>query len=255
VLTAALAVPAPIAAVDDPAIRVRGANGAPLRVAVVGDSVAFSLLPSLLGASSALARSLGREIRPVGGMIGPGFGLTADVRGRNDISNPPSPRAWAGWRGQIRSVIETRNPDLVVVLLGVWDTIPRAPYGQWWKPGQRAWSAWYANRVRQLLDIVQARGATVVFVGMPCASHPGISAGLPAVNRVVRRVLATRAIPARFVSFDGAVCPNQRVAFVMRDSDGQLRKVRMADGIHFEVYSSMPIVVPALVARFEQLAR
>src|SRR5262249_34489098 len=86
---------------------------APLRIGYIGDSVASSIIPAM---PTAALEFVGRTHLPMGldggGFVGPGFGLTADVAGHNDIGPVPPPSAFANWQGSVQKMVANDNPDV-----------------------------------------------------------------------------------------------------------------------------------------------
>src|SRR3954453_11017165 len=70
---------------------------APLRVGLIGDSVAYSLLLTLGATGADLEQRYHVPFAATSAFQGPGFGLTADVEGYNDIGPTAPASAYAGW--------------------------------------------------------------------------------------------------------------------------------------------------------------
>ncbi|MCU1428901.1 MAG: hypothetical protein JWL83_2901 [Actinomycetia bacterium] len=229
-------------------------SAAPLRVAYIGDSVGFSLVPSLTNTAHELVTRyhLPLSFAGAGGFMGPGFGLTADVPGHNDIGPTPPAAAFAHWQDSITKMIAVDNPDLVVVMIGVWDTIERDPLGLALRPGMPGWARWYGGLADTFVKTLTQRGAAVIWVVMPCVGRPDINVRLGSVNAVLRH---TRRIAPRqigFVPLAKVACHGTTPIYQIPGPLGPLT-IREADGIHFRPIEAPPLLEPFLVRQFASL--
>jgi hypothetical protein len=71
------------------------------------------------------------------------------------------------WRQAWASLVARTNPDVVVVLLGRWETIDRLYDGRWTSVGSPAFDRHLRAELGQLIDIVSAHGAKVAFLTLP----------------------------------------------------------------------------------------
>jgi hypothetical protein len=227
---------------------------APMRVAFVGDSVAFSVIPSLQATADEMRRRFGVPVVTAGGFAGPGFGLTADVAGHNDVGPTAPPEAYRGWRDAIHRMVHVEDPDVVLVLLGLWDMLERHPDGRVLRPGMPAWQRWYGGLADEFVRSVTARGATVVWLTMPCVGRRDLNERLAHVNAVLHRT--RRLAPQRVVSvpLSRVACENGRPVYEVPGPWGPLT-VREADGIHFRPDQAVPVLRPFLVRRFMTMLR
>jgi hypothetical protein len=253
----------PIAAAPQPARRDgppevgfrRNVDGAaPLKVGFIGDSVAFSLNPAMAAAARELDRREKLPFVTAGGFEGPGFGLTADVPGHNDIGPTAPAEAYAHWQDSVRRMVLVDNPDVVLVLLGIWDTIERDPGGRALAPGMPEWRRWYGLLASQFVKTLTARGAAVVWLVMPCVGRPDLNGRLKQVNAVLHDTW--RVAPGRvgFVELSQIACRNDVPIYHVPGPWGPLT-VREADGIHFRPFEAPAVVAPFLARRFEWLLR
>jgi hypothetical protein len=245
--TAREARPAPVATTRRPdrpppvTFRRTVSDRSPMRISFVGDSVAFSLTGTMQWAGGALVEERGLPWEAVAGFQGPGFGLTADVPGSNDVGRAPPPESFTGWRDNVRRVIADADPDLVVVMLGIWDSIERVVAGRPEKPGTASWRRWYTAVTSEFVGMLTARGAVVLWIPMPCVGRPELAPRLAHVNSVIRE--SWRAAPGRvaYADLSRAAC-----------RDGVPVAVWEADGVHFRPHDAAPIVGPVL---FRELVR
>jgi hypothetical protein len=237
-----------------PAITFRRAvdTRSPLRVGFIGDSVAFSLVPTLQGVGEELNREKGLPYTTAGGFEGPGFGLTADVEGYNDIGPTAPASAYAHWRDAVSRMVFVDNPDVVLVLLGIWDTIERFPGGRALAPGTPEWRRWYASIASEFVRTLTARGATVIFLMMPCVERRDLDARLQIVNGVLRT--AWRVAPGRvgYLNLSRVACRDGKPVYEATGPAGPVR-VREADGIHFHAPDAAVLMQPFFVQKFSSL--
>jgi hypothetical protein len=226
----------------------------PLRVGFIGDSVGFSLIGTLSTTATELQERRNLPFTTVSGFQGPGFGLTADVQGYNDVGPAPPPEAYAGWRDSVRRMITDEDPDLVLVLLGVWDTIQRAPGGRRLTPGTSDWNWWYGLLASEFVTTLTSRGATVIWMTMPCTGRADLNERLGHVNRVLRGTWRVAPERVGFVDLDEVACRNGRPVYRAKGPWGPFT-VREADGIHFRPMEAPAVLRPFLVRRFTSLLR
>jgi hypothetical protein len=229
-------------------------TAAPLRVAFIGDSVGFSIVPTLGAVAEDLNQRRKLPFTAGGGFQGPGFGLTADISGVNDIGPTPPASAYAGWRDAVARMVMVDDPDVVLVLLGIWDTLERNPAGQPLKPGMPEWHQWYSTLANDFVKTVTARGATVVWMLMPCVGRADLNVRLAAVNGVLRDTARVARGQVGFVNLDAVACREGVPIYQVPGPWGPLT-VREADGIHFRPLEAPGLLRPFLVRRFASLLR
>jgi hypothetical protein len=226
----------------------------PLRVGYIGDSVAFSILLSLRAAGLLFVAQTHLPMQFVGGFNGPGFGLTADVAGHNDIGPTPPPSAFANWRASVQDMVVQHDPDVVLVLVGTWDTIERSPYGRPLQAGTPEWRRWYRGLADQFVRSVTARGADVVWILMPCVARRDLNQRLISVNSVLRDTRRVDPGHVGFVSLSDVACRNDMPIYTVPGPTGPLT-LREPDGIHFEPNDAQKVLAPFFVQQFESLLR
>lgn len=171
----------------------------PLRVIVAGDSLAGEVKLPLEHALEGSGRvELDWELVP---------------------AIPRRPRAVASWR----RLVQREDPEVVVVLVGYWETY--AP----------------VHRLAGFVDDTTAGGAELVWIGSPLPRDPGRAAAFAALNEEIRS-LADADDRVRFV--DG----HARVAgadggFLAADGDVRLR---WPDGLHLCPDGALRVAEPAL---------
>jgi hypothetical protein len=245
---------------EPPPLRFRRAvtAAAPLRVGYIGDSVAFSVLLSLRAAGFEISVHDHLPLEFAGGFNGPGFGLTADVEGHNDIGPTPPPSSFANWRDSVRKMVTDNDPDVVLVLLGVWDTIDRSPSGRALPEGTPAWTMWYQDLADQFVRSLVARGGDVIWVLMPCVGRPQLNQRLHAVNSVLQNTWRVAPGEVGYVSLARVACQGETPVYTTAGPHGSV-SLREPDGIHFVPADAQTVLQPffarQLAALFHPLLR
>jgi peptidoglycan/LPS O-acetylase OafA/YrhL len=163
---------------------------------------------------------------------------------------PEWPTTWAGLVAQTR-------PDVVVVLLGRWQSIDRFYDGRWTHIGEPAYDAHLESELSQIITIGSAQGARVVFLTLPYIAETTVQPNgspwdmnLPgrtdAFNSIVRTAVAEHPTQASVIDLNKIVDPD---GHYVSDIDGV--RVRNADDEHFSKLGGewlRPILLPELVA-------
>jgi uncharacterized protein len=186
----------------------RPSSADPLRVLLVGDGVMFDAAPAI---SAALAAS-----GPVRVTAYPvfGFGLTRPE--------------WYDWRRAWPPMVAQLRPDLVVLMVGPWDTRTVAAGA----PGTAGWARWYSVVADRAAGVLTAGGARLVWVGMPWVGRPGSAPRVAALDAVLGRVPAAVA-RTWFVDTRRLLAgPHGGYAAVQPAIDGGKVRVMKPDGEH-----------------------
>jgi hypothetical protein len=134
--------------------------GHPEHALLLGDSMALTLGEGLgrdakaWGMTVANQGAVGCDLDPT---------TTVNVMGSVTIAAQGCPH----WRQAWASLVARTNPDVVVVLLGRWETIDRLYDGRWTSVGSPAFDRHLRAELGQLIDIVSAHGAKVAFLTLP----------------------------------------------------------------------------------------
>jgi hypothetical protein len=163
------------------------------------------------------------------------------------------------WPQVAREFLKDRNPDVIVVMLGLEDrqTIrERAPAAV--KPGEKRagdsaqtstpeprqqkaqplelrteqWAEAYAKRVDELIAVLKSKGAPVIWVGLPAIRGTRSTSDMIYLNDLFR-ARAERAGIVYVDVWDGFVDEAGRYATFGPDVEGQVRRLRTAEGVYF----------------------
>jgi hypothetical protein len=190
----------------------------PVRILVAGDSVAADV-------GYGLARTLsGRRF----------FSVEIDARtstglARNDYFN---------WPYQLALDIKSFRPTVVVLLFGGNDTQGFFVHGDPVLWGTSEWKRQYRRRVALVINEVRKSGRPLAWVGMPIVSSAGRSSGLRLVNRIYQSEASQHEGVVFVDSWKLLASRSGRYSAYLREQDGELVRVREADGVHLTAAGS-----------------
>lgn len=228
-------------------------TGPPVRVLLVGDSVALTLGidlaeqqahadvqirdDGLLGCGVAL----GTEIR-VHGQVYPVAKAGPDGTGGPGTCRPGGGELWPQyWSQQIAAF----HPDVVVLVAGRWETVDRtSPSGRWTNILDPSYAAYVEKSLELAAVVATSKGAHMIMETSPCFDTGEQPNGQPwpednparvaAYNRLVRAVAAKYPATVTVQDLGAMACPGGRYTAV---EDGI--PIRESDGIHF-TYAQQP---------------
>jgi hypothetical protein len=200
--------------VEEPEVGIRTpTEDAKLRVAVIGDSLAQGLGPSIVewfDPDVSRVLPLGRQ----------STGLS-----RLDYFN---------WQLALRRIEEEFRPDLVFVLLGSNDAQAQVtPEGREVPVGSYDWTQAYRERAAEFLEVATSAGTHVVWVGIPIVRDHGRWDFYRRVNDIYRETAAADPFATYLDSWDLLRNREGDYAAFLRNERGVLQEMRASDGIHF----------------------
>jgi hypothetical protein len=186
----------------------------PLRVAVVGDSLAAGLG---VFAERVMSPTLTR------------------VSKQGRISTGLSRLDYFDWVHEMQLIMDVFDPDLVIVMVGVQDNQSlETPQGQIVAEiGTPAWPPAYETRVKQFARIAVNGGAHVVWVGLPIVQNRGRWELFQRQNGIFQEVADTVPNVAYVDTWDRFAGKGGGYNAYYRNSNGQVELIRESDGIHF----------------------
>lgn len=202
----------------------------PLRIGVVGDSVAGDLargLHKLVAAGR--PHTVVKFTRPATGLM------------RDDVFD---------WAGALDGFLRKTRLDVVAVIIGgndrqsIWKDGTRLDYGS------AAWGAEYERRLARFMDVLAKSGARIYWAGLPVVRSNHMS-------RDYRRINALQQAQARrhgftYVSLWEAFADGKgNYTSFGRNIDGVKRRLRKNDGMHFSLDGELLLahVVARAIAR------
>jgi hypothetical protein len=187
-------------------------QGAPMTVAVIGDSIARQYCRGL-------KRHIGRDPHyVVECWAHPSSGLTRDD--------------FLDWDKRLSEYLSDERPDVAIVSMGANDaqqmTLPDrvVPFAD------PAWAEVYAARVDGIIRRLEDDGATVIWVGLPIPRSDVFARKLERLNAIYQTQAA--ATGARFLPMWRATQDSEgRFAPALPDAKGRLLLAREDDGVHY----------------------
>jgi len=139
------------------------AVSAPIRVMLLGDSVALSMGWGLEREGPASGLSVWNK-----GGLGCGFlpgDEELDAYGKWSAAKADTCKEW---RSAWLSDVDAFQPDVVVVLFGPWDTLELKVEDRLLEVGAPEWEAYALKELSHTVDVLSSRGAKVMLVTSPC---------------------------------------------------------------------------------------
>jgi hypothetical protein len=229
----------------------------PPRTEVVGDSVALGVA---LGMKTWSEGGPGDGVMKVASTatIGCGYGR-GGVRKNHDAAQPVPPECQT-WPSDIPTMLAKVQPDLVVVMDGLWEATDRQLAGDatWRAPGDPVYDDFLTKELGQVADLYHGRGAPVVWLTFPRidlgaeqpnhAEHPypvNDPARMQRLNDIVRAVATSR--PWMHVV--------DLAGYADRFPRGALDPDYRIDGVHFTAQASQRIMQEWLASQLFQIYR
>jgi peptidoglycan/LPS O-acetylase OafA/YrhL len=219
--------------------------GAPVSTVVMGDSIAWTLVHYLPPTPGVVVHD--------NTTLGCGVALGGPYRYFGAVKNVP--QGCDTWPGRLRGSVAAFDPDVVVILVGRWETMDRVYDGRWTQLGDAALDDYLRGQLTQAVNIASARGATVVFATEPYnrrGERPdgGLwpedePARVDRWNALLHQVGAEHPATVRMMDLGARLCPHGVFAWKV---DGV--RVR-SDGVHLTpdgVRWLTPWLMPQLVA-------
>lgn len=224
-----------------------GLGGAPVHVAVVGDSVALTLAIGLSGHAPGYGVRLADDATVGCGVAGGGL---INDRGKIGESIP----ACSSWTQKWANVVKTESPDVAAIVVGRWEALNRVHNGRWEHLGEPDYDAFIESQLDLGVRILSSRGAKVALLTSPYFYTGEQPNGAPWPQedpaRVNRMNSIIRAVAARHPGV-ATVIPLGRYL----DPDGHFSTlvngitVRPSDGVHITLAASgmlAPKILPTL---------
>src|SRR5690606_39001258 len=136
------------------------------------------------------------------------------------------------WPAQTPVLLENEKLHAIVIMLGTNDRQALRDEKGSYEIRSDRWRELYAERVDAMIDAAKAKGVPVIVVGQPAMVLPRLHADMPYINEILRERAAAKGV--LFVDvWDGFVNENDEFITMGPALDGQIRRLRIADGVHF----------------------
>jgi hypothetical protein len=136
------------------------------------------------------------------------------------------------WPAQLPTLLEAEKPTAIAVLLGTNDRqVLRDDKGAYEIRSDR-WKELYVLRIEAFVNELKKKGVPVFLVGLPSMRIPRLSADLQYINEILRE--QAQRLGVYYIDiWDGFVGDNDEFAMFGPALDGQRRRLRVDDGVHF----------------------
>src|SRR5690606_30574204 len=136
------------------------------------------------------------------------------------------------WPAQVPVLLENEKLHAIVIMLGTNDRQALRDEKGSYEIRSDRWRELYAERVDAMIDAAKTKGVPVIVVGQPAMVLPRLHADMPYINEILRERAAAKGV--LFVDvWDGFVNENDEFITMGPALDGQIRRLRIADGVHF----------------------
>jgi len=136
------------------------------------------------------------------------------------------------WIAEANKIIASEPATAFVIMLGANDRQPlRAAQGAHEFRSDR-WREIYSQRIDQLLSVLKEKRVSIFFMGLPPTSSPRLTNDMAYINEIIRE----RSVKAevRYVDiWEAFVDDKGQYVSTGPALDGQTRRLRLGDGIHF----------------------
>ena len=175
------------------------------RVLVVGDSVAFSLIPGVRSAPSLSVRN--------GAIIGCGVVRGKVLSAGREI---PVPNDCDVWPSVWQQAMSAFDPELSVMLIGAWEVLDHEVDGRVLRVGSDEYADYMLEELEATREVLTGQGAPMAILSIPCRDPDATeelrperreSWRVPWVNSVLKQ-FADRHPDVTVIDLNGALCPN-----------------------------------------------
>jgi uncharacterized protein len=144
------------------------------------------------------------------------------------------------WHRHLDGLVQARDPQVVVFMVGANDDQPLALDGTSYRPPAPEWVAEYRRRVGALMDLLVRDARRVVWIGMPPMRDAGYSESMGLIGQIMDEEASTRPAVTYVDAFAMFGAPGAPGAYApsIPDESGRLTDVRLDDGIHLNVSGS-----------------
>ena len=214
--------------------------GPPVKVAILGDSVAWRLGFALMADQPQQQYNVDIDN---GAIVACGV-VRSTMYTAHGVSDPMAPQCnptspvAAQWPAQWKQNLDQFHPNVAVILVGRWELMDRQIAGTWTHIGEPLFDKALQRSLEQAIDVASSDGAYVELMTAPCYSSGEQPNGqtwsedsmirLAAYNQMVLKVAAEHPATVEVQNFGSMVCPGGVYATTL---DGV--QLRDGDGVHF----------------------
>jgi len=202
--------------------------GEPLRVWIAGDSMV-----EIQFAMALEDVSRGTELAEVVGV---------DYDRGSGLSRPD----YIDWPARLAQTSRTEDIEVMVIYFGGNDAQPLQIDGVVREPEDQEWQDEYRSRVSDLMDQLNDAGHHVFWMGLPIPRSDRMVVRFGILNEIYSSEAAERGGVSYVDVWDLFAGPGGTYAQYLTDDNGELRQMRLDDGIHFSTWGAYRAARPAL---------
>ncbi len=214
-------------------------SGPPVKVMVIGDSVAFTMTFAMLLAQPQQAYDVDIDGQ---GILGCGVIITTEYNGHDgpigtngpcNTDTPPAQQLPAVWKAQV----DQFHPNVVVLQAGRWEVTDQLVDARWQHMGEPAYDAFVKQSLETAVVTNTSDGALMILDTAPCFASGEQDNGQPwpeddparraDYNNLLREVAAEYPTKAEVYDLGGQFCPGG----TYEQSVGGVQ-IREPDGVH-----------------------
>ena len=184
----------------------------PLSIFIVGDSQAEVLGQSIIDKATATGV----------------MDATLDFQFSSGLTRPD----FYNWPAEIQNVVETNDPDAMVVVFGANDGQGMELDSGVFQPGNPEWNAEYARRVDAVMNYLAKKSVRVYWIGQPIARDAEYSSRLQLMNGIFEDVAADHPNTTVVSLYDLFADESGNYSDYLPGAGGELVGMRNSDGIH-----------------------
>ena len=159
-----------------------------------------------------------------------------DVVKRSRVSTGFVRNDYFDWNKRLATILTTEKVHIAVIMVGANDMKPiRAnKKSKWHKIGTPEWRELYSKRIDSFIKKFKKSGTAVYWVGLPIMRSATHNNNMQVLNEIFRERAFINGI--KFIdTWNGFADQFGRYSAFGPDLTGQVRRLRVADGVHFTV--------------------
>lgn len=136
------------------------------------------------------------------------------------------------WPAQVPGLLEKEKATAIAVMIGANDRQAMRDADGVHEPRSDRWRELYVKRVDEMLAKLAQKSVPVFVIGLPSMQNGRLHADMPYINEILRE--RAQAIGAYYIDiWEGFVDDGGGFIFTGPALDGQTRRLRLGDGVHF----------------------
>lgn len=136
------------------------------------------------------------------------------------------------WNSQVSQILRGEKVHIAVVMVGANDVQAIRFKRKWHKLGSDGWRDLYGKRIDRFIKSLKGSNAAVYWVGLPVMRKSKFNSTMQIMNEIFREKAFLNGV--KFVdTWNGFVDEFGRYSAYGPDLNGQVRKLRAPDGVHF----------------------